>query len=330
MTKALILGVLGQDGIYLAQFLRSMDYEVTGLSHFVDEERKKFFDSQVSDGILKQADIRNIEELRKIIEFVMPDEVYNLAGFSSVHASWSNNQICQEINYEGFVNISTVVSDYELKFSKKVKLYQASSSEIYGGVTNYPQNENTVYSPISPYGKSKLAAHVLATKLREKNGQFIALGILYNHESPLRPANFVTRKISNAVAEIHLGSKDPLILQTLNSRRDWGFAGDYVKAMWKMLQLDFPETFVIATGISTSLRELLTLSFQIVGIKDWENYVVYSSAKGRPIEPYNLVGDAEKAYRLLGWKYQFSIRDTMNLMISADIERLKHKMKEIK
>ena len=330
MTKALILGVLGQDGIYLAQFLRSMNYEVTGVSHFIDKERKNFFNSKVSGGILKQADIRNIEALRNIIEFAMPDEVYNLAGFSSVDASWSNQQICREINFKGFVNISTVVSDYELKYSKEVKLYQASSSEIFGGVANHPQNENTVYSPISPYGKSKLAAHVLATKLREKNGKFIALGILYNHESPLRPVNFVTRKISSAVADIHLGSSAPLVLQTLDSRRDWGFAGDYVKAMWKMLQLESPETFVIATGISTSLRELLTLSFEIVGIEDWENYVVYSAKSVRPIEPYNLVGDAEKANRLLDWKYQYSIRDTMNLMISTDIERLKNKRAEIK
>lgn len=315
--RALITGITGQDGSYLAEFLLDKGYEVYGfvrrlstpnignIQHIQDKVHL------VSGDLLDQGSI--VDALVK----AEPDEVYNLAAQSFVKTSWEQPVLTGE-----FTAISvTRVLEAIRQVSKKIKFYQASSSEMFGKVTESPQKETTRFYPRSPYGVAKVYGHYITVNYRESYDMFAVSGILFNHESPRRGIEFVTRKISNAVARIHLGTQEKLELGNLEAKRDWGFSRDYVEAMWLMLQQEEPDDYVIATGESHSVREFVELAFKAVGIEDWQKYVIADSPKhNRPAEVDYLIGDYSKAERAFGWKPKTSFEDLVKMMVESDIE----------
>ena len=321
MKKALITGVTGQDGSYLAEFLLSKGYEVSGLTRrtsTVNNERIEHIQDKIN---LIQGDLLDQSSLASALVEAQPEEVYNLAAQSFVKTSWNQPVLTGEFTALGVTRLLEAIR----VVNPKIKFYQASSSEMFGKVTETPQKETTRFHPRSPYGVAKVYGHYITVNYRESYDLFACSGILFNHESPRRGLEFVTRKISNAVARISLGKQDKLELGSLEPKRDWGFAGDYVEAMWMMLQQKEPQDYVIATGQNHSVKEFVELAFNAVNIKDWKKYVVSNHPKHmRPAEVDYLIGDASKAEQKLGWKPKTSFNNLVEMMVKADVEREKN------
>ena len=324
MAKALITGITGQDGSYLAEFLLEKGYKVYGLTRrtsTVNNERIKHIEDQVE---LVQGDLLDQSSLVEAIGASEPDEVYNLAAQSFVKTSWNQPVLTGEYTGLGVTRVLEAIRNT----NPKIKFYQASSSEMFGKVTESPQKETTRFYPRSPYGVAKAYGHYITVNYRESYDMFACSGILFNHESPRRGLEFVTRKISHAVARISLGTQDKLELGNLDSKRDWGFAGDYVEAMWLMLQKDKPEDYVIATGETHSVKEFVNIAFGVVGITDWQKHVVSNVERHmRPAEVDFLIGDAGKAKKELGWTPKTSFKELVERMVKADLEQEKRNQK---
>ncbi len=317
MKRALITGITGQDGSYLAELLLEKGYKVFGLTRrtsTVNNERIKHIQEKIE---LLQGDLLDQSSLASAINDAEPEEVYNLAAQSFVKTSWNQPVLTGEFTAIGVTRMLEAIRTV----NSKIKFYQASSSEMFGKVTETPQKETTRFYPRSPYGVAKVYGHYITLNYRESYDLFACSGILFNHESPRRGLEFVTRKISNAVARISLNKQEKLELGNLDSERDWGFAGDYVEGMWRMLQQDQPDDYVIATGEKHSVREFVDLAFSVVGITDWEKYVVPNKNEFmRPAEVDYLIGDYSKAKDKLGWTPTTSFKDLVNMMVTADLE----------
>ncbi|MGE3841692.1 MAG: GDP-mannose 4,6-dehydratase [Vicinamibacterales bacterium] len=318
MTKrALVTGITGQDGSYLAEFLLSQGYEVFGVARRLSAPNTWRVAHLVDRITLMQADLLDQLSLIKVVEQADPEEVYNLAAMSFVPASWDQPMLTGEFNSQGVIRMLEAIR----RVNPKVRFYQASSSEMYGKVREVPQTELTPFYPRSPYGVSKVFGHYITVNYRESYGLFAVSGILFNHESPRRGLEFVTRKVTHGVARIKLGLADHLALGNLDARRDWGFAGDYVRAMWAMLQQEHADDFVIATGVEHSVKELVEIAFGHVGL-DWQRYVRIDPAFLRPAEVDHLVGNADKARRVLQWEPSVDFRGLVTMMVDADLQRL--------
>lgn len=321
MKTALITGITGQDGPYLAELLLSKGYKVYGLVRRLStpnmENIKHIYD-QVE---LVSGDLLDQGSLSDAIKNSKPDEIYNLAAQSFVKASWDQPVLTGEFTALGVTRMLEAIR----AVNPKIKFYQASSSEMFGKVTETPQKETTRFHPRSPYGVAKVYGHYITLNYRESYGIFACSGILFNHESPRRGIEFVTRKITNAVARISLGKQDKLELGSLEPKRDWGFSGDYAEAMWLMLQQEKPDDYVIATGENHSVREFVKEAFRVIGIEDWEKYVVANKEKYmRPAEVDYLIGDASKAKKVLDWVPKTSFKELVKMMVEADLKREKN------
>ena len=323
--KALITGITGQDGSYLAEFLLGKGYEVHGIVRRASTFNRGRLDAVWSDPhlshtrlFLHYGDLSDSASLTRILVQIQPDEIYNLAAQSHVRVSFDNPEYTMDVNATGTLRLLEALRDSELK----PRFYQASSSEMYGKVMEVPQTETTPFYPRSPYGVSKVAAYWATINYRESYGMHASNGILFNHESPRRGEGFVTRKITRAVAHIVAGLEEKLYLGNLDAKRDWGYAREYVEAMWQMLQQNEPGEYVIATGETHSVREFLEEAFGQVGL-DWEKYVAIDPRYLRPTEVDLLIGDASKAQRQLGWKPATTFKSLVKLMVQADIDLLK-------
>lgn len=317
MKKALITGITGQDGSYLAEFLLAKGYKIYGLTRrtsTVNNERIEHIQEKIE---LLQGDLLDQSSLTQAILDANPDEVYNLAAQSFVKTSWNQPVLTGEFTALGVTRMLEAIRSV----NPKIKFYQASSSEMFGKVTQTPQKETTRFYPRSPYGVAKVYGHYITVNYRESFDLFACSGILFNHESPRRGLEFVTRKISNTVARISLGKQKVLELGNLEAKRDWGFAGDYVEAMWLMLQQEKADDYVIATGENHSVKEFVELAFVSVGISDWEKYIVANKKEHlRPAEVDYLIGDASKAKKILGWQPKTSFKQLVEMMVKADLE----------
>jgi GDPmannose 4,6-dehydratase len=315
--RALITGITGQDGSYLAEFLLEKGYKVFGTtrrSSTINFERIEHLVDKVS---LLQADLLDQSSLASAIQESEPDEVYNLAAQSFVQTSWNQPVLTGEFTAIGVTRVLEAIR----AINPKIKFYQASSSEMFGKVTETPQKETTRFYPRSPYGVAKVYGHYITLNYRESYDMFACSGILFNHESPRRGLEFVTRKISHAVARISLGKQEKLELGNLDAKRDWGFAGDYVEAMWLMLQQEQPDDYVIATGEAHSVQEFVEIAFKAVGIDDWQKYVEANKSQFmRPAEVDYLIGDYKKAKDVLGWQPKTSFPQLVEMMVKADLE----------
>ncbi len=319
--KALITGTTGQDGSYLAQFLLDQGYEVHGMVRRASTETFERI-AHLRDRItLHQADLLDQLSIVNLLELVQPDEVYNLAAQSFVPTSWLQPLLTGEFTALGVTRMLEAVR----LVNPRIRFYQASSSEMFGAVREEPQNEDTPFWPRSPYGVAKVYGHWITVNYRESYNIFACSGILFNHESPLRGKEFVTRKITDAVARIKLGRAGKLKLGNLDAMRDWGFAGDYVRAMWLMLQQPEPSDYVIATGEKHSVRELVELAFRCAGL-DWQEHVEIDPALFRPAEVTTLRGDVSKARAKLGWKPTVDFAGLVRMMVEADLERVRREM----
>jgi len=316
MSRALITGVTGQDGSYLAEFLLAKGYEVYGVVRRASTENFERIEHLRGRLRLVQADLLDPMSLISALSEVRPLEVYNLAAQSFVPTSWAQPVLTAEFDAIGVTRLLEAIRLVD----KDIRFYQASSSEMFGKVREVPQTELTPFHPRSPYGVAKVYAHYITVNYRESYGLFLCSGILFNHESPRRGREFVTRKVSNSVARIKLGTATELRLGNLEARRDWGFAGDYVEAMWLMLQQPEPDDYVIATGESHSVRELAEIAFAHVGL-DWQRYVREDASLKRPAEVDFLIGDAGKARAKLGWQPRVSFRELVAMMVDADVKR---------
>jgi len=315
--RAIITGVTGQDGSYLAEFLLDQGYEVTGVVRRSSTPNLWRIEHLLDRITLRPADLLDQLSLLRIIEDVRPHEFYNLAAMSFVPASWDQPLLTGDFNAMGVTRLLEAIRQVE----PSIKLYQASSSEMYGRVREVPQSELTPFYPRSPYGVSKVFGHYITVNYRESYDLFAVSGILFNHESPRRGLEFVTRKVTDGVARIKLGLTNELRLGNLDAKRDWGFAGDYVRAMWLMLQQPEADDYVIATGVTHSVRELVEVAFAYVGL-DWQGYVRTDPAFLRPAEVDLLIGDASKASRVLGWQPRVSFEQLIQIMVDADLKRL--------
>ena len=319
MTKrALITGITGQDGSYLAELLVDNGYEVIGMvrrTSTVNFERLADVQDRVE---IVQGDLLDESSLVHMLRDVQPHEVYNLAAQSFVQTSWTQPVLTGETTALGVTRVLDAVRTVD----PNIRFYQASSSEMFGKVQAVPQSEDTPFYPRSPYGVAKLYGHWITVNYRESYGLHASSGILFNHESPRRGLEFVTRKITNAAARISLGMQDKLHLGNLDAKRDWGHARDYVRAMWMMLQQDVADDYVIATGETHSVREFCDIAFKRVGL-NWEDYVVIDQRFVRPAEVDLLIGDASKAQTILGWKPEVSFEALVSEMIDSDVEQLK-------
>ena len=321
MKKALITGINGQDGYYLSEFLLTKGYRVYGMSRLNFVNTTSFLQLNKEVRCIT-GDLANKTSLLKCIEESDPDEVYNLGGISSVKNSWRIPEKINNINGMGVLRLLETIKDY----NKSIRFYQASTSEIYGKPTEAPQNETTQFYPRSPYGISKLFGHWITKNYRESHNMFACNGILFNHESERRKEEFVTRKISKGVAKIFLGLEDQIVLGNIDGRRDWGYAPDFVEAMWLMLQQDNPDDYVVATERSSSIRDFLTVAFECVGIHDWEKYIKQNEKYMRPMDVGNLIGDCTKAKKVLGWKPKVTFEEMAEKMVMNDIELLRKKV----
>lgn len=317
---ALITGILGQDSAYLSKFLLDKGYHVVGMYR---RSTKPSFDNLDYLGITKkiefvQGDMTDQASLNQIVHLYKPDEIYNLASMSFVGGSWDTPEATTEINAMGVLYLLEAMRQH----APRARFYQASTSEMVGtGKKGEKQNEQTPFHPRSPYAIAKLYAHWMVDCYRTSYGLFCCSGILWNHESPLRGKEFVTRKITDAVAKIKLGKQKELFLGNIDSKRDWGFAGDYVEAMWMMLQQKEPQDFCIASGETHSIRDFLDEAFNVVGIKDWTPYVKLDAQFNRPNDVIYLRGDASKAKKVLGWKAKTSFKQLVEMMVKADLKR---------
>jgi GDPmannose 4,6-dehydratase len=317
MRRALITGITGQDGSYLAELLLAEGYEVYGVVRRSSTESAERI-SQIADRVtLLQADLLDQASLQEALRVARPHEVYNLAAQSFVPTSWSQPVLTAEFTAVGVTRLLEAVRNVD----PGIRFYQASSSEMFGKVREVPQTESTPFYPRSPYGVAKAYGHFITVNYRESYNLFAVSGILFNHESPRRGLEFVTRKITDGVARIKLGLADELRLGNLDAQRDWGFAGDYVRAMWLMLQRDTPEDYVIATNTMHSVRDAVEISFRHAGL-EYEQYVKLDERFLRPAEVEELRGNPEKAARELGWKPDVSFERLMTMMVDADLARL--------
>jgi GDPmannose 4,6-dehydratase len=320
--KALITGITGQDGSYLAELLLEKGYEVYGMMRRSSTEANERIEHLKGKITLVNGDLLDEMSLIHMMQDIMPDEIYNLAAQSFVHTSWSQPVLTGEFTALGV----TRMLDAMRHVCPKAKFYQASSSEMYGKVHAIPQSEETPFHPRSPYAVAKVYGHYITLNYRESYKLFTVSGILFNHESPRRGKEFVTRKITDGVARIKLGLQKELRMGNLDAKRDWGFAGDYVKAMWLMLQQDTPDDYVIATGETHSVKEFLELAFARVGL-NWKDYVVVDPKFLRPAEVDLLLGDPAKALKQLGWKTEVSFQGLIDMMVDADMERVKRELR---
>ncbi len=325
MKRALIAGITGQDGSYLAEFLAGKGYEVHGIVRRASSFNTGRIDHLYQDPhenkprlVLHYGDLSDGTGLRRILENVRPDEVYNLAAQSHVKVSFEAPEYTADIVASGTLRLLEAVRDYNDISKASVRVYQAGSSEMFGAASP-PQSEATPFYPRSPYAASKVAAHWYALNYREAYGMFICNGILFNHESPRRGETFVTRKITRAVGRIKHGLQEKLFLGTLDAKRDWGFAGDYVEAMWMMLQHDKPDDYVVATGEAYSVQEFLVKAFGRVGL-NWQDYVEIDPRYFRPTEVDFLQGDPTKVMTTLGWKPRVSFDELVNMMVDQDLD----------
>ncbi|HLX12767.1 MAG TPA: GDP-mannose 4,6-dehydratase [Bacteroidota bacterium] len=319
MKRALITGITGQDGSYLAELLLRKGYEVFGMVRRASTENFERIEHIRSKITLLQADLLDQLSIIELLRVAKPVEVYNLASQSFVPTSWSQPTLTGEFTALGVTKVLEAIKLVD----PSIRFYQASSSEMFGKVRETPQNEDTPFYPRSPYGVAKAYGHFISVNYRESYNMYCVSGILFNHESPRRGKEFVTRKISDAVARIKLKRIKELRLGNLDAKRDWGFAGDYVKAMWMMLQQEKPEDFVISTGASHSVREFVEAAFGHVKL-DWKKYVVIDESLLRPAEVHHLRGDSRKARKKLGWKPEVSFKELVGLMVDADIERVRN------
>jgi GDPmannose 4,6-dehydratase len=315
--KAIITGITGQDGSYLAELLLGEGYEVFGVVRRLSAPNVWRIEHLLGKVTLLQADLLDQLSLIKAVDAVRPHEFYNLAAMSFVPASWDQPMLTGEFNSQGVTRCLEAIRQVDTS----IRFYQASSSEMFGKVRQVPQNEDTPFYPRSPYGVSKVFGHYITVNYRESYGLFACAGILFNHESPRRGLEFVTRKVSDGVARIKLGLADTLSLGNLNAKRDWGYAGDYVRAMWTMLQQDTPDDYVVAMGVNHSVQDLVELAFGHVGL-DWRAHVRQDPAFLRPAEVDILIGDASKARRVLGWSPEVDFSALVTMMVDADLERL--------
>lgn len=315
--RALITGITGQDGSYLAELLLEKGYEVTGVIRRSSAPNLWRINHLLDRVELRPGDLLDQLSLMRIIQDTRPQELYNLAAMSFVPASWDQPMLTGEYNALGVTRLLEAIRQVDTK----IRVYQASSSEMYGRVREVPQTELTPFYPRSPYGVSKVFGHYITVNYRESYNIFTVSGILFNHESPRRGLEFVTRKVSDGVARIKLELSDHISLGNLDAARDWGFAGDYVRAMWLMLQQDQPEDCVIATGVSHTVRELVQTAFSHVDL-EWEKYVRIDQDLLRPAEVDHLIGDASKANRVLGWKPTVNFKQLIGMMVDADLARL--------
>ena len=324
--RALITGVIGQDGVYLARYLLSRGYRVVGTT-------RPGAGSTLVAAYLPDADVRELDQrdgpgFVALLDDVRPDEIYNLAGFTSVGASWGQAEVVAETNAMSVLRALEALVGYRNRHGVAPRYFQPSSSEMFGTADQQPQTENTPHHPRSPYAASKSFAHHLTVNYRESYDLFTTTGTLYNHESPLRGPAFVTRKISRSVAEIALGRRESMTLGNLDVCRDWGFAGDYVRSMHQMMQLDDPQDFIIATGESRPLSYLLEVAFAAAGLGDPEPYVQRDPALMRPADIVDLFGDPTKAHEQLGWEPTVSFEQVIEHMVHTDIRRLESGVEE--
>ena len=315
--RALITGITGQDGSYLAELLLDEGYEVFGMVRRASTENFDRITHLTDKVTLVQGDLLDQFSLVSVLETARPSEVYNLAAQSFVPTSWRQPVLTAEFTAVGVTRMLEAIRQVD----PLIRFYQASSSEMFGKVREVPQTEETPFYPRSPYGVAKVYGHFITVNYRESYGLFAASGILFNHESPRRGLEFVTRKISDGVARIKLGLSDELRLGNMDAKRDWGYAGDYVRAMWLMLQQDEPGDYVIATGIEHSVQDFADLAFAHVGLEP-EKHVVVDQKFVRPAEVDHLVGDASKAKQELGWEPKVSFQELVEMMVDADLERL--------
>jgi GDPmannose 4,6-dehydratase len=321
--RALITGVTGQDGLYLSELLLSKGYEVYGLVRGQNNPKLPLLAREVPGVKVLTGDLMDLSSLIRALNIAQPDEFYNLGAISFVAYSWENADLTAEVTGKGVLNALEAVRLYSGDDMSKVRFYQASSSEMFGKVQQVPQKEDTLLWPRSPYGVAKVFGHYMTINYRESYGMHASSGILFNHESPRRGPEFVTRKVSQAVARISLGLQEELVLGNLDARRDWGFAGDYVEAMWRMLQQDVADDYVVATGETHAISELLDVAFAHVGIDDWSKVVRQDPAFMRPAEVDLLIGDPTKAKEALGWELKVGFTELVQMMVDADLAEQK-------
>lgn len=318
--KALITGITGQDGSYLAELLLEKDYEVYGLIRRLSTPNISRIDNILDRIELIEGDLTDQSSLNNAMKEVQPDEVYNLAAQSFVGTSWNQPVLTGDVTGMGAVRLLESVRH----FCKDARIYQASSSEMFGKAQETPQSESTKFYPRSPYGCAKVYAYWMCINYRESYNMHVSNGILFNHESPRRGLEFVTRKITDGIARIYYGLSEELRLGNLDAKRDWGYAGDYVRAMWLMLQQEVPDDYVIATGESHSVREFVELAFSEVGL-NWKDYVKVDKKLFRPAEVEYLTGDYSKAKRMFSWQPDVKFEELVRMMVKADMERIQRK-----
>jgi len=322
MKRALITGITGQDGAHIAELLHEKGYQVFGIIRGQQNPRRIATEQELPFVKLLEADLSDLSSLIRAVDASQPDEVYNLGAISHVGYSFKDPILTAEVTGKGVLNILEAIRISG--GTKTVRFYQASTSEMFGGLAyNRPKtgyDEKATFHPRSPYGVAKLYGHWISVNYRESYGMHITCGILFNHEGPRRGIEFVTRKISNSVARIKLGKQKEIVLGNLDAKRDWGFAGDYVEGMWRMLQQDKPDDYVLATGKAHSIEDFLTLAFNEIGIKDWKPYVRQDPAFMRPAEVDLLLGNPAKAEQVLGWKRQVDFQGLVKMMVEHDLD----------
>ena len=320
MPRALITGITGQDGLYLAEFLAAKGYEVFGMVRGQSNPKIPVVEELIPSIQLLEGDLRDLSSLIGVLEVAQPDEVYNLGAISFVGLSFKQPELTGDITGMGVLRMLEALRIRGQGSMDGVRFYQASSSEMFGATRESPQRETTQFHPRSPYGAAKVFGHYVTQNYRESYNAWACSGILFNHESPRRGYEFLTRKVTRAVARIALGRQKILAVGNMDVSRDWGFAGDYVHAMWLMLQQDEPDDYVIATGKSHSVRDLLEIAFRHVGIDDWRPYVVQDQRFFRPADVSLLTGDASKAHDELGWYPQVDFQKLIEIMVDADLD----------
>jgi GDPmannose 4,6-dehydratase len=320
MRKAFITGITGQDGRHLAEFLHEKGYKVYGMMKGQNNPRAEMLRDEFPFVEIVPGDLTDLTSLVTALEYVQPDEFYNLGAISFVAMSFNQAELTANVTGLGVLRALEAVRIVGGAQNNPIRFYQASSSEMFGKVREVPQTELTPFHPRSPYGVAKVFGHNITMNYRESYGLYACSGILFNHEGPRRGLEFVTRKITNTAARIKLGVDKELVLGNTDAKRDWGYAGDYVKAMWLMLQQDEPDDYVIATGETHSIEEFLTLAFDKVGLGDWRPYVRHDAKFLRPAEVDLLIGDPAKAKAKLGWKPEVNFEQLVEMMVQHDLE----------
>jgi len=329
MRKAFITGITGQDGRHLAEFLQTKGYKVYGMMKGQHNPRAELLRDEFPEVEVVPGDLTDLTSLVTALEYVQPDEFYNLGAISFVAMSFNQAELTANVTGLGVLRALEAVRMVGGAQNNPIRFYQASSSEMFGKVRETPQTELTPFHPRSPYGVAKVFGHDITVNYRESYGMYACSGILFNHEGPRRGLEFVTRKITNTAARIKLGIDKELVLGNTDAKRDWGYAGDYVKAMWMMLQEDAPDDYVIATGETHSVDEFLTLAFEKAGLGDFRPYVKHDPKYFRPAEVDLLIGDPSKAEKKLGWKREVGFDQLVDMMVKHDIAYETHRLKKI-